>query len=203
MNELVAVSPATQRLARRRFARRQARAAVRGLILAAGFAWLITSGLLAVPLAAKSVLLTLTGLFALTRLMRGLWAARVYRHLAYGWRRRHLPAQLPAPTSPDRQAVLVLTERDEPLIQRAREHGLALVDRMERLRTVLADAELSAGLRRPVAEELARLEEELEALMSLLGEVARPDRRSEQDVFGRLAARLEVASGVPDGLYAS
>ncbi len=62
----------------------------------------------------------------------------------------------------------MLTERDEPLIARAREHGLGLVDCMGRLR-----------------------------------EVARADRRSEQDELGRLAARLEVASGVPDGLCAT
>ncbi|MCB9742325.1 MAG: hypothetical protein H6741_25790 [Alphaproteobacteria bacterium] len=194
---------------RRRMLRRQARAAVRGVAFAVGVIALVLSGVLPMGPGTQTLLLGLAGFLAVTRALRGLWAMRVARHLMRGWSARRLPQRarfaLPAPPaeSADRRAVLALTELpDEPLVARAREHGLALADRMGELKDILADAGLSAALRRPVAEELARVERELEELLSALGELSGADRRQRVDLLTRLAARLEVDAAVPEGLYA-
>jgi hypothetical protein len=73
---------------------------------------------------------------------------------------------------------------------------------MDGLKNILADAGLSAPLRRPVAEELARVETELEAILSAMGELAGSDRSSRQDLLSQLIARLEIDRQLPAGLYA-
>jgi hypothetical protein len=203
---------------RRRYVRRQARAAVRGVLFALAVIGVVLSGALPMSAGLQSLVLTLAGVLAVTRLMRGLWAARVARHLAWGWHARRLSgpryallpdtgravaALPPPPESANRRAVMALTDiGDEPLVERAREHGLRLVDRLSELQDVLADQELSPGLRRPVAEESARVEAELETLLSALGELGSADRRQRQDVLARLSARLEIDAELPAGLYA-
>lgn len=204
---------------RRYLARRQGRRAVRGLVLAGLFAGALLGGLLPVPPQALPPLLALTAAFAGLRLLRGLWAVRVARHRVHGWRARHggpgwrtvelsaeevaRAARETAPESADRRALRLLTEgQSEPLLERAREHGLALVDRLGALRKVLTESELSRVLERPVAEELARTEAELEALVTALGELSRAEGRQRSDLLERLAARLEVDGTVEAGLYA-
>ena len=187
---------------------RQLRSSRRGLVLSAAFAAALLTGLLPVPAAALPVLLGLTALFGITRLMRGFWALRVARHRFSGWRaRRHIVEQSEAtrivPESADRRAGIALTPAGgEPLLGRVRERGLQLADRLTELRGILADAGLSPALRRPVAEALARSEEELEALLAAVGELARADERQREDLLARLAARLEIDEAVPSGLYA-
>ncbi|MCB9743547.1 MAG: hypothetical protein H6741_05930 [Alphaproteobacteria bacterium] len=193
---------------RRRVVRRQARAAVRGVLFAAFVVGVVLSGALPMSAGTQALLLGLAGLLGVSRALRGLWAMRVARHLVHGWSARRLPGRrplaLPGPVdSADRRAVLALTELpDEPLVSRAREHGLGLADRMGELQGILADGALSPALRRPVAEELARVERELEELLSALGELSGADRRQRVDLRSRLAARLEVDAQVPEGLYA-
>lgn len=204
---------------RRYLARRQGRRALRGLALAGLFAGGLLSGLVPVPPQALPPLLALTAAFAGLRLMRGLWAVRVARHRVHGWRARRAPtawrsievsaeelahtARQAAPESADRRALRLLTpDQGEPLLARARTHGLALVDRLESLRGVLAESELSRVLEKPVAEELARTEAELEALVTALGELTRAEGRQRSDLLERLAARLEVDGTVEPGLYA-
>lgn len=196
---------------RQRIVRRQARAARRGILFAAVVVGVTLSGALPISAATQSILLMLAGSLALTRMMRGLWAARVARHLMHGSVHRQLPNRTPrtlrtdqAPQeSANRQAVRALTESpDDPLVERIRSHGLRLVDRMDGLKNILADAGLSAPLRRPVAEELARVETELEAILSAMGELAGSDRSSRQDLLSQLIARLEIDRQLPAGLYA-
>lgn len=202
---------------RRRYVRWQARKAFWGVLAAAAFSTAVVTGAIPVSAAAQPLLLTLAFLFAMTRLMRGIWAARVARHLLVGWSDRRMDRRLvrapvralPGPVAPpmaaprapdsaDRRAVMALTQgEDELLIRRARAQGLALADRMGELRGILADGGLTASLRRPIAEELARAEAELEALLSALGELGGADRAERHDVLGRLAARLEVEQATP------
>jgi len=196
---------------RQRIVRRQARAARRGVLFAALIIGVTLSGALPISVATQSILLMLAGTLALTRLMRGLWAARVARHLMHGSVHRQLPSRAPqalridrAPhESANRRAVRALTESpDDPLVERIRAHGLRLVDRMDALKDLLADGGLSAPLRRPVAEELARVETELEAILSAMSELAGTDRGSRQDLLSQLVARLEIDRQLPAGLYA-
>ena len=186
---------------RHRMVRRQARAAARGVLFSLAVIGLALSGLLPMAASTQSLLLLLAGTLAITRLLRGLWAARVARHLAQGWVARHRLAP-ERPVSANRRAVLSLTELpDEPLVAQARRLGLAHVSRMEELQGILADPGLAAPLRRPVAEELARVEAELESLLAALVELTGADRRQRQDLLGQLSARLELEGPVPDGLY--
>ena len=196
---------------RQRIVRRQARAARRGVFFAVLIIGVTLSGALAIPAATQSVLLMLAGTLAITRLMRGLWAARVARHLVRGTVYRRLPGRYPralitAQTiqeSANRRAVKALTESpDDPLVSRIRAHGLRLVDRMDELKRILADSSLSPALRRPVAEELVRVETELEAILSAMGELAGTDRGHRQDLLSQLVARLEIDRQLPAGLYA-
>ena len=202
---------------RRYLIRRQARAAARGVVSAGLFAGALLSGLIPVPAAALPVLLGLTAAFAGLRLLRGMWAFRVARHRMTGWRSRRQhwrevslspehTAQVAAravPETADRRAIRLLTEgQEEPLFAKAQEHGLALADRLVALRGVLAESELSKVLERPIAEELARTEQQLEALVGALSELGRADERQRGDLLERLAARLEVDRGVEPGLYA-
>jgi hypothetical protein len=197
-------------LARRhRVVRYQARTAARGVLLAVLVIGVTLSG--AIPMAAgtQGMLLTLAVTLGLMRLLRGLWAARVARHLMVGWTARRLPPTparrlLPAPTEDaNARAVRVLTDiPDEPLADTVRAHGLKMAGRMAALKGVLADSDLASSLRRPVAEELAHLEGELESLLGALGELARADRRQRQDLLSQLTARLELDRPLPAGLYA-
>lgn len=192
---------------RQRIVMRQASAARRGVLLAMLVIGVTLSGILPIPAATQSVLLVLAATLGLTRMMRGIWAARVARHLMRGSiQRRGLGPPLLADAhteSADRRAVKALTSGpDDPLVARIRAHGLRQVDRMEALRRILADASLSAALRRPVAEELARVETELEAILSAMGELAGADRSSRQDLLSQLVARLEVDRQLPAGIYA-
>jgi hypothetical protein len=126
----------------------------------------------------------------------------VHRQLPSRTPRARLTDRSPS-ESANRQAVRALTESpDDPLVERIRAHGLRLVDRMDGLKSILADAGLSAPLRRPVAEELARVETELEAILSAMGELAGSDRSSRQDLLSQLIARLEIDRQLPAGLYA-
>ncbi|MDG1484542.1 MAG: hypothetical protein P8R54_33455 [Myxococcota bacterium] len=192
---------------RQRIVVRQARAARRGVLFAMLVIGVTLSGILPIPAATQSILLALAATLGITRMMRGIWAARVARHLMRGsiQRRRRGPPQLTdaRAESADRRAVKALTDGpDDPLVARIRAHGLRQVDRMEALRRILADAALSAALRRPVAEELARVETELEAILSAMGELAGADRSSRQDLLSQLVARLEVDTQLPAGIYA-
>lgn len=196
---------------RQRIVRRQARAARRGLLFAALVIGVTLSGALPLSAATQSIVLMLAGTLALTRIMRGMWAARVARHLMHGSVHRQLPSRAPralltdrAPQeSANRRAVRALTESpSDPLVERIRVHGLRLVDRMDALKSILADGSLSAPLRRPVAEELARVETELEAILSAMSELAGTDRSSRQDLLSQLVARLEIDRQLPAGLYA-
>ena len=207
-------------LARHRQVSRNMRMSVRGVVFSVIVMGIVASGLIPMSSTVASVLLALAGTLALTRTLRGLWAVRVARHLLGGWGRRRIggrrgwrgPAQITGPVagqaaiaappeSADRRAVKVLTTGgDEPLVVRARARGLALVDRLDELRVLLADSALSGVLRRPVAEELARTETDLEALLMGLGELSRAEEAQRDDLLGRLAARLEVEVGVPAGL---
>ncbi len=205
---------------RRHMIRRQGRAAFRGLVLAGIFASALVSGALPVPAAALPALLALTAAFAGLRLLRGLWAVRVARHQWYGWRARQVQrrgwrtieisaeegaerTKAARPETADRRAIALLTEgQSEPLFERAKDHGLELADRLVELRAVLTEAELSKVLERPIAEELARTEQELEALVGALSELSRADERQRGDLLERLAARLEVDRSVEAGLYA-
>ena len=147
---------------RQRIVIRQASAARRGMLFAMLVIGVTLSGILPISAATQSILLALATTLGLTRMMRGIWAARVARHLMHGsiQRRRRLgpPPLLDAQAeSADHRAVKALTNGpDDPLVARIRAHGLRQVDRMEALRRILADASLSTTLRRPVAEELAR-----------------------------------------------
>ena len=195
---------------RQRIVRRQARAARRGILFALLIIGVTLSGVLPIPAATQSLLLMLAGTLALTRAMRGLWAARVARHLMRGTVYRQIPVRTHQLTdrqrvqeSADRRAVKALTDStDDPLVTRIRTYGLSLVDRMEELKAILADSGLSPTLRRPVAEELARVETELEAILSAMGELAGTDRSHRQDLLGKLVARLEIDRQLPAGLYA-
>lgn len=206
-------------LARRRTVSRNLRMSVRGVAFAALVAGIVTSGVIPMSATAASMLLGLAGVLAVTRILRGLWAVRVARHLVGGWSRRRMgwrqPMQITGPVagqaalaapkaeSADRRAVKALTsEGDEPLVARARTRGLALVDRLDELKALLADTDLSGVLRRPVAEELARTETDLEALLLALSELSRAEEAQRDDLLGRLAARLEVEGAVPAGLLA-
>ena len=194
---------------RQRIVRRQARAARRGVLFAMLVIGVTLSGVLPIPAATQSILLMLAGTLALTRMMRGLWAARVARHLMHGTVHRQLPGRrhpqlTVAQESANRRAVKALTESpDDPLVGRIRAYGLRLVDRMDALKDILADGSLSPALRRPVAEELARVETELEAILSAMGELAGTDRSSRQDLLSQLVARLEIDRALPAGLYAA
>jgi hypothetical protein len=209
-------------LARRRQVSRNMRMAVRGVAFSLIVMGIVVSGLIPMSSTVASVLLALAGTLALTRTLRGLWAVRVARHLLGGWSRRRIggrwggrePVQITGPVADqaalvapaetaDRRAVKVLTsEGDEPLVAQARARGLSLVDRLDELKVLLADVELSGVLRRPVAEELARTETDLEALLMALGELSRAEEAQRDDLLQRLAARLEVEVGVPAGLLA-
>lgn len=200
-------------LARRRRVARNLRMSVRGVMFAGVVMAVVLSGVLPMAAGTSSVLLGLASVLAITRLVRGLWAVRVARHQLTGWRRRALPApvaraQITGPVaetreSPDRRAVRALTSKGgEPLVARARARGLAMVDRMEELNDLLADSALSSVLRRPVAEELARTESDLEALLSALTDLSRAETTQRDDLLQRLAARLEVDRAVPAGLLA-
>lgn len=206
MNELSVPRPSPM-------VRRQARMAGRGLVAAGLFATAILAGWLPIPAAFHPVLLGLTAMFAGTRLLRGMWAARVARHQFTGWRRRQWartqgPAEAPAMVAPvpetaDRRAVRVLTAgAQEPMVLRARVRGQHLADQLTELRGLLADGALSPPLRRPVAEALAHAESELESLLDAISAVLRADHRQRDDLLSELGARLEVEEGVPAGLYA-
>jgi hypothetical protein len=196
---------------RQRIVRRQAAAARRGVLFAMLIIGVTLSGVLPIPAATQSVLLMLAAALAFTRLMRGLWAARVARHLMQGTVQRQLPHRRPvalladpsARESANHRAVKALTDiPDDPLVSRIREHGLRQVDRLDELKRILADGSLSPALRRPVAEELARVETELEAILSAMGELSGADRGSRQDLLSQLIARLEIDRQLPAGLYA-
>jgi len=208
-------------LARRRQVSRNLRMSVRGVAFSLLVMGVVASGIIPMSSTVASVLLALAGTLALTRTLRGLWAVRVARHLLGGWSRRRIggrrgwrewrePSQVAGPVAEpvatetaDRRAVKVLTsDGDEPLVVQARARGLALVDRLDALRVLLADGSLSGVLRRPVAEELARTETDLEALLVALGELSRAEETQRDDLLQRLAARLEVEVGVPAGLLA-
>ncbi|MCB9765562.1 MAG: hypothetical protein H6739_37655 [Alphaproteobacteria bacterium] len=191
-------------LARQRHVARNLRRSVRGIFFALLVVGVVLSGALPMSATTANVLLVLAGTLGLTRAMRALWAVRVARHLLGGWGRRRIPGRwrpvqaLPAPAAPpesaDRRAVRALTvNADEPLVERARVQALALVDRMEELRGLLADTDLSAVLRRPLAEALAGTEADLEALLQALSELSDSNEASQRaDLLQRLAARLEV-----------
>lgn len=186
------------RLHRRRIAR-NLRMSFRGLLFSAVVVGIVLSGAIPMSASAASLLLGLAGFLAVTRAVRGLWAVRVARQLVRGWGHRRLrqvaPRALPAPAeeSADRRAVMALTaEQDEPLVAQARQHALRLVDRGDELAALLADSALSPVLRRPVAEERARVEQDLEALMLALTELRQGEREQRQDLLQQLAARLEV-----------
>jgi len=172
---------------------------VRGLAFSAVVVGIVLSGVIPMSGAAASLLMGLAGFLAVTRTLRGLWAVRVARQLVRGWGHRRLgrlaPRALPAPAevSADRRAVMALTaEADEPLVGRARQHALHLVDRGDELAALLADSALSPVLRRPVAEERARVEQDLEALLLALTELRQGEHEQRQDLQQQLAARLEV-----------
>jgi hypothetical protein len=206
-------------LARRRAVSRNLRMSVRGVAFSVLVAGIVTSGLIPMSATVASVLLGLAGALAVTRILRGLWAVRVARHLFGGWSRRRMawrqPLQVagpvagqvalpaPKPESADRRAVKALTSADdEPLVARARARGLSLVARLDELKALLADTDLSGVLRRPVAEELARTETDLEALLLALSELSRAEEAQRDDLLQRLAARLEIEGAVPAGLLA-
>jgi hypothetical protein len=86
---------------------------------------------------------------------------------------------------------------------RTRSSGLALADQLAELTSLLSDPGQSTALRRPVAEDLTRLEEELDAILSAMGQLGRADRQQRAPMLTRLAARLEVDRTVPNGLYAT
>jgi len=194
---------------RQRFVRYQARTAARGVFLAALVIGVTLSGVLPMAAGAQAALLLLASLLGLTRLLRGLWAMRVARHLVEGWTARQLPQAravraLPAPVEDaNARAVRVLTDvSDDPLAERVRTHGLRMARRMAELKAILGDGQLSSSLRRPIAEEIAHIEAELESLLGALGELARADRSQRQDLLSQLTARLELDRRVPAGLYA-
>ena len=81
-------------------------------------------------------------------------------------------------------------------MRRAREHALRLVDRGDELQALLAESSLSPVLRRPVAEERARVEQDLEALMLALTELRQSETEQRQDLLQALAAKLEVDRAV-------
>lgn len=203
--------------ARRRWGvRRQLRAARRGLVLAGLVYFVVLSGVLPMSAAAGNVLLGLATVLGLTRAARGLWAMRVARHLMLGWRARRGIARATAPRpleavpspelSADARAVLALTPAADSdpsgVVGQARTRALALVHEMATLRGLLADRTLTEVLRRPLAEALARAEDDLGALTHALTAVAHADRSDQPDLLARLAARLEVEAPLPTGLYA-
>jgi hypothetical protein len=186
-------------LVHRRRVARNLRMSFRGLLFSAVIVGIVLSGALPMSASAASMLMGLAGVLAVTRAVRGLWAVRVARQLVRGWGHRRLRQvaphrALPAPSqSADHRAVMALTaDHEEPLVQRAREHALGRVSRGDELQSLLADSELSAVLRRPVAEERARVEADLEALMLALTELRQGEREQRHDLLQRLAARLEV-----------
>lgn len=190
-------------LVHRRRVARNLRMSFRGLLFSAVIVGIVLSGALPMSATAASMLMGLAGVLAVTRAVRGLWAVRVARQLVRGWGHRRFRRVAPqraltGPTSgttqsADHRAVLALTtDQDEPLVQRAREHALGLVSRGDELQGLLADSGLSPVLRRPVAEERARIEADLEALMLALTELRQGEREERQDLLQRLAARMEV-----------
>lgn len=205
--------------ARRRYGvRRQLRAARRGLFLAALVYFVVLSGVLPMSAAAGNVLLGLATVLGITRAARGLWALRVARHLMMGWgarrglgRRRYPELAGPAPASieartADQRAIFALTASADAdpggIYGQARTRGLALVQHLTELRALLADSTLAEVLRRPVAESLARAEDDLGALTHALTALSRADQADQPDLIEKLAARLEVEVPVPTGLYA-
>ncbi len=208
--------------ARRQWAvRRQLGAAARGLFLAGLVYFVVLSGVLPMTAATGNVLLGLATILGLTRAARGIWAMRVARHLMLGWgARRGLgrtassrsmvtgpeQAEVRAPQSADQRAILALTSAADAapdgIYGQARARGLALVDEMATLRGLLADASLTEVLRRPVAEALARAEDDLGALTHALSALSRADQSDQPDLLAKLAARLEVEAPIPSGLYA-
>ncbi len=70
------------------------------------------------------------------------------------------------------------------------------MDRGDELQSLLSDSGLSPVLRRPVAEERARVEQDLETLMLALAELRRGETEQRQDLLQRLAAKLEVDRAV-------
>jgi len=205
----------TARARRRWVAWRQFRAARRGLVLAALVYFVVLSGAIPMSAAAGNVLLALATILGITRAARGIWAMRVNQHLVDGWTarrglRRAPVAQLDAPSRPnhnaDERAILALTRTadatPEGIYAQARARGLTLTAQMRELRELLADNDLTEVLRRPVAEALARTEDDLGALTLALSELSRADRADQPDLLERLAARLEVEAPVPAGLYA-
>lgn len=205
--------------ARRQYSvRRQLRAARRGLVLSALVYAVVLGGILPMSAFAGNVLLVLATILGITRAARGLWALRVARHLMMGWgarrgigRQRYpeLAAPTEAPTlvrTADQRAIVALTPAAEGdpngIYGQARSRGLALVDEMTELRALLGDTTLTEVLRRPVAESLARAEDDLGALTHALSALSRADQAEQPDLLEKLAARLEVEAPVPSGLYA-
>lgn len=203
-----------QDTARRRWvAWRQYRAARRGVVLAGLVYFVVLSGALPMSAAAGNILLALATVLGITRAARGLWAMRVNQHLVDGWTARRGLRRAPvqqlteAPThSADERAILALTRTADSapagIYAQARTRGMALSAQMRELSELLADKELTEVLRRPVAEALARAEDDLGALTMALAELSRADRAEQPDLLERLAARLEVETPVPVGLYA-
>lgn len=199
-------SPGALDAAQRRSVRRNLRMAARGVAFSAVVAGVVVSGVLPMSATAGSTLLGLAAALAFTRGLRGLWAVRVARTRFRGWRRRnHLPTpSTPADLSADEQAILLLTQSDEPLVGRAREQGRGLARQMSHLRALLEDRSLSPVLRRPVAEALTRTEGDLESLLDLLAELGAADAHARRtDLLQRLAAQIEVDRSLPAGLLAS
>jgi hypothetical protein len=163
------------------------------------------------------LLLGLATVLGITRAARGLWALRVAGHLMRGWGARRgigrvsieVPGQAqPIPVQPtaDHRALHVLTPdataQPDGIHAQARKRGTTLVDELGTFRRLLADPSLSEILRRPVAESMARAEDDLGALTHALTALARADRAEQPDLLEKLAARLEVEQPIPVGLYA-
>lgn len=188
---------------------RQLRAARRGLVLAALVYTVVLSGALPMSAAAGNLLLGLATILGITRAARGIWAMRVNQHLVDGWTarrglRRVAPAQLETcDQTADERAIVALTRTadsaPDSIYAQARARALSLTAELSELRELLADPSLTEVLRRPVAETLARTEDDLGALTLVLSELS---QTNQPDLLERLTAHLEVETPMPVNLYA-
>lgn len=168
--------------------------------------WFATAGQLATPI--WGGLLALYALAVLGRTFRATRRVRSARHLWWAWRHRRAHVDAPgaplqiAAESPSRRAVRVLADglSDAPLAESARVHGFGLADRLDELKGLLGDADLLPSLRRPLADEAARVEQELEGLLDALGRYAHADRHTHTDLRRRLDAMIEAEALAPQGL---